>query len=90
MMRVPLPDGGEFAVIEPGNIQRLKEGRPLKVGNCLVAFTPDMEAFMKLLGANGDLPERGELKLIELKTPVTPEQIQEALKACQQMPEVLR
>ena len=27
MMQIPLNDGGVFAVIEPGNIRRLKEGK---------------------------------------------------------------
>jgi len=88
MLRIPLPGGGEFAVIEPGNIARLKEGKPMHVGNCLVAFTPDMERFMQLLGADGSLPPKGKLRLEHGYW--TPEQIEAALQACQRLPEVVR
>jgi hypothetical protein len=88
MLRIPLPDGGEFAIIEPGNIQRLKEGKPMQVGNCLIAFTPDMQRFMELLGADGSLPPKNKLRLQTGQW--TPEQIDAALKACQKLPEVER
>lgn len=88
MIRIPLPGGGEFAIIEPGNIQRLKDGKPMEVGNCLIAFTPDMEKFCELLGASGALPPRGQLNV--QKVNLTPEQIDAALKACQKLPEVMR
>ena len=90
MMQIPLPDGGVFAVIEPGNIQRLKEGKPLHVGNCLIAFTPDMERFMVLLGSSGELPKKGQLEVRELAKPVTPEQIQAALDETLKWPDVVR
>ena len=88
MMQFPLGDGAIFAVVEPGNIQRLKEGRPLKVGNVMIAFTPDMQHFAELLGVNGDLPTKGER--IEFEIRITPEQIDAALKACQDRTEFLR
>ena len=87
-MRIPLPGGGEFAVIEPGNIERLKSGKPMEVGNCLVAFTPDMEKFMAMLGANGTMPSKGEVRFHKVR--ITPEQIEAALKLCQRLPEVVR
>ena len=88
MMTFPLEDGAVFVVIEPGNIQRLKAGKPLRVGNSLVAFTPDMQHFAKLLGAKGDLPSKGER--IECRIHLTPEQIDAALDACQGRPEIIR
>lgn len=89
MMKFPLgKDGAEFVVIEPGNIQRLKDGKPLLVGNCMVAFTPDMQKFAELLGASGELPPKGEQH--EYRVQLTPEQIEAALRTCQKLPEVLR
>lgn len=90
MMQIPLKDGGVFAVIEPGNLKRLKEGRPLLVGNCMIAFTPDMQRFMQLLGSDGELPEKGVTEVKQLPKPITPEQIQEALKETLTWPEVVR
>jgi hypothetical protein len=89
MMQIPLNDGGVFAVIEPGNIERLKAGKPLKVGNVMIAFTPDMQEFMGLLGASGELPAKGE-KPKEFVGRWTPEQIQSALSTTQKLPEVMR
>lgn len=90
-MQIPLSDGGVFAVIEPGNIARLKSGKPLQVGNVMIAFTPDMGEFMTLLGANvKDMPSKDEaLRSINIK-PITPEHIEWALKTCQKLPEVKR
>lgn len=88
MMQFPLNDGGVFAIIEPGNIQRLREGRPLHVGNVMIAFTPDMMKLAALLGASGELPAKGERKEYHVK--LTPEQIQAALDACKNEPEVAR
>jgi hypothetical protein len=88
MIRFPLEGGGELVVIEPGNIARLKSGKPMHVGNSLIAFTPDLAAFVKLLGVD-DIPGKGEpVKYRAIN--VTPEQFQEALDACQSLPEVLR
>jgi hypothetical protein len=50
MMKIPMPNGGIFAVIEPGNIERMKQGKPLLVGTSCVCFTPDMSAFLRALG----------------------------------------
>jgi hypothetical protein len=88
MMKFPLPDGGIFAVIEPGNIRRLKDGRPLIVGNCMIAFTPDMQRFTELLGMNGDMPKKGTEKVHFFH--LTPGQISTALEFCKDMPEVDR
>ena len=90
MIHFPLSDGAEFVVIEPGNIERLKSGRPLKVGNCLVAFTPDIEAFVKLLGVDADIIPSSKGKVEKREVHLSPEQIQDALDACQRLPEVLR
>jgi hypothetical protein len=90
MMQIPLQDGGVFAVIEPGNLARMKAGKPLHVGNVMIAFTPDMQEFMSLLGADGNLPSKGEApREINIK-PITPEHIEWALKTCQKLPEVER
>jgi hypothetical protein len=88
MIQFPLPDGGVLAIVEPGNIERLKAGKPLKVGNCLVAFTPDAQEFAVHLGIVVPLPARNER--IEKPVHITPEQIQDALDKCQGLPEVLR
>lgn len=88
MMTFPLDGGASFVVIEPGNIQRLKDGKPLRVGEILIAFTPDMEHFAKQLGLKGSLPSKGER--IECQINLTPEQIDAALKTCKGRKEVLR
>lgn len=89
MLTFPLADGGSFIVIEPGNIARLKSGRPLKIGDSvLICFTPDMNKFVEQLGVKNSLPKRGER--IECHLRLTPEQIDAALKACQNLPEVQR
>lgn len=88
-MRFPLDDGGVFAVIEPGNIERLKSGKPLKVGNVLIAFVPDMEEFAALLGTDATMPAKGEQPK-EYAVHLTPEKIQWALDTCIKLPEVNR
>lgn len=89
MMRIPMPDGGVFAVIEPSNITRMKEGRPLLVGTSCVCFTPDMPAFLRALGVTDtSMPPRHEDRVHEGHW--TPEQIDRALKSCQHLPEVER
>ena len=89
MIQIPLNDGGVFAIIEPGNVKRLKDGRPLIVGNCMIAFTPDMQAFLALLGIAEDLPAKGEPPIAKA-VHLTPEEIQRALDAVQKHDEVLR
>lgn len=87
-MTFPLPDGALLIVIEPGNIERLKEGRPLKVGQHAVCFTPDLVAFSnKLLGVDVNVNPGVR---VELDVKVTPEQLQAALDACKDLPEVVR
>ena len=88
MMTFPLDGGASFVVIEPGNIQRLKSGKPLRVGEVLIAFTPDMEFFAQQLGVKGSLPNKGER--IECQIHLTPEQIDAALKAAHGRKEVMR
>jgi hypothetical protein len=86
MMTFPLKDGAALVVIDPGNMKRLKEGRPLKLGKMLIAYTPDMSGFAKRLGLPKELPSKGET--IEHRVRLTPEQIEDALKACKDLPEV--
>ena len=87
MMKIPMPDGGIFAVIEPGNIERMKQGKPLLVGTSCVCFTPDMSAFLRALGIEDtSLPPRGQDRSHEGHW--TSEQLEAALKACQKLPEV--
>ena len=88
MMTFPLDGGASFVVIEPGNIQRLKSGKPLRVGEILIAFTPDMEYFAQQIGGNGKLPRKGER--IECQINLTPEQIDAALRATAGRKEILR
>lgn len=90
MMTFPLDGKAVFVVIEPGNINRLKQGKPLRIGNdVLVAYVPDMAYFAQLLGTSGELPEKGTQR-IECNLRLTPEQIDSALKLCQNRKEVLR
>lgn len=86
MMTFPLPDGALLIVIEPSNIQQMKEGHPLKVGEHGLCFTPDMQAFASKLGA--PLAQSGQR--IEVAIHITAEQLDAALKACQYLPEVMR
>lgn len=88
MMTFPLDGGASFVVIEPGNIQRLKSGKPLRVGEILIAFTPDMEFFAQQLGVKGSLPPKGQR--IECQINLSPKQIDAALKASLGRKEVLR
>jgi hypothetical protein len=89
MITFPLFDGRVLAVIEPGNIERLKKGQPMKAGESLVVFTPDIERFLALLGISEPMPTAHGDRVVGT-CDVTPEQITEALKQCQNLPEVLR
>ena len=67
MIKIPIESESDpdktyiFAVIEPANIDRLKQGRPLLVGTSCVCFTPDMEAFLRALGVEDtSLPPRNQ------------------------------
>lgn len=96
MLTFPLSDSAQFIVVEPGNIRRLKEGKPLKVelpngSAVLIAYTPDMAAFVAKLGISPSLVDvqrgsRKEVRDIEL----SPEQIQGALDNTKHYPEVDR
>lgn len=87
MMTFPLSDGGALCVIEPGNIRRLKEGKPLKIGDrILICYTPDMQALRAKLTGNPRGPKSGE-KQIRVGN-WSPEEIDAAIKATQHMPEV--
>lgn len=87
MMTFPLADGGALCVIEPGNIRRLKEGRPLKIGDrILICYTPDMQALRAKLTGNPKGPQLGEQQVRVGKW--SPEDIDAAIKATQHMPEV--
>lgn len=96
MLTFPLSDSAQFIVIEPGNIRRLKDGRPLKVelengSSVLIAFTPDMAAFVAKLGISPSITDvtpgtRKQVRNIAL----SPEQIQGALDNTKHYPEVDR
>jgi hypothetical protein len=87
MITIPLTDGGALCIIEPGNIRRLKEGRPLKIGDrILVCYTPDMQALRAKLTGNPVGPKSGEQQIRVGKW--TPEEIDAAIKATAHMPEV--
>lgn len=96
MMTFPLGDSAAFVVIEPGNLRRMKAGRPLevKLGNgssVMVAFVPDMVAFLVELGLDAGTAEvaRGEKKEVR-GIGITPEEMDRALKAVAGKPEVER
>ena len=87
MITIPLTDGGALCIIEPGNIRRLKEGKPLKIGeNILICFTPDMYALRAKLTGNPKGPKSGEKNIHVGKW--SPEEIDAAIKATLHMPEV--
>lgn len=88
MIQFPLPNGRLVVVVEPGNLQRLKEGRPLLVGKHMICFTPDMHAFLREIGCDLDMPPRGETVVGNVS--LTPDELESALRRCQQMPEVSR
>ena len=96
MLTFPLSDSAQFIVIEPGNIRRLKEGRPLKVelpngSFVMISYVPDMAAFVHELGLDPSCAEvskgvRKEVSGFKL----SPEQIQSALEKAARWPEVDR
>lgn len=87
MITIPLTQGGALCIIEPGNLRRLKEGKPLKIGeNILICYTPDMYALRAKLGVDPKGPQPGSQDIHRGKW--TPEQISEAIKATLHMPEV--
>ena len=89
MITFPLADGASLVVVEPGNIARLKQGRPLKINDkILLCFTPDAQRFLERNGAKAEMPESGAR--VECQIHLTAEQLDAALKACQNLPEVKR
>lgn len=88
MIQFPLADGAILAIIEPGNIARLKSGRPLRIGEHAICFTPDMPRFLKEIGLS--LPEPAPNERISTSVSITPERIDAALRACRELPEVVR
>lgn len=88
MMTFPLGQNASLCIIEPGNIKRLKRGEPLKVGDHMVVFTPDVHALMRELGIPGKMPERGER--IDHAMNITQDQLIAAIIKCKDLPEVDR
>lgn len=95
MLQFPAGADTLVAIIEPANIKRMKQGKPLilKLGNgslVMVCFTPDMAALSKILaGRDIKWPEPKEQLHVEVNK-LTPEQIDKALRDCQNLPEVER
>lgn len=57
-------DGAEIYVLEPGNIEQLKEGKPIKLrdGKTILVYTPDPVWLAdKIAGSNGDAAAIGRL-----------------------------
>ena len=90
MITFPLSGNSSLIVIEPRNLARLKEGRPLKVGEHLVCFTPDMQKFVEQLGVELDVANVKRGDPVYRKVRLTPEQLEAALKVCQHLPEIVR
>jgi hypothetical protein len=95
MMTFPLSESAQFVVIEPGNIRRLKEGRPLTVdlpngSSVMISFVPDMAAFAKELGLDPSVADVPRNSRHEARVHITPEQIQIALEKAAKWPEVER
>ena len=89
MLTFPLDGDASVVVIEPGNIKRLKAGKPLKVGKHLLCFTPDLQAFIEAaIGEDMAAPEPGQTVTKGIR--LSPEQLEQALRKCQQLPEVER
>jgi hypothetical protein len=89
MMQMVMDDGRLIFVIEPGNIQRLKNGEPLIIAaNVSIMFTPDMEAFSKLLTDDFPQPKPGEV--LTRAANFSAEHIIRCFAACKDMPEVIR
>jgi hypothetical protein len=90
MITMPLKRGSLY-ILEPGNIKRLKQGKPLKLGDSLLVFTPDMQAFCKELVVDIDVNSVAiGNKIVKGDLHITPEQLQAALDKCQKLPEIDR
>ncbi len=96
MLTFPLSDSAQFIVVEPGNIRRLKEGRPLKVelpngSFVMISYVPDMAAFVTELGLDPSFAEVNQNQRKELRNlKLTPEIIQSALEKAAKWPEIDR
>lgn len=96
MIQFPISDCAMFAVIEPGNLKRLKQGKPLTVtlpngSSVMIAFTPDANAFLERLGVAARMPEGEERGgMTPFAVHITAEQLDATLKTCQDLPEVDR
>ena len=95
MLQIPGGPNSLVAIIEPANIKRMKQGKPLIIrmengSSVMVCFTPDMMALSKLL-TERDIkwPEAKEQYYVKVEN-LTPEKINQALKDCQNLPEVER
>lgn len=89
MLTFPLNDDASLIVIEPGNLARMKKGKPLRVGNHLVCFTPDLLAFAAKIGIGEQAKVGpGEVRTGELVLLL--EDLEAALRECLTLPEVLR
>jgi len=96
MLAFPLSESSQFVVIEPGNIRRMKLGLPLNIvlangSQVIVAFVPDVFSFLSALGldpniANVTIGFHNDVDGIALR----PEQVQAALQAVKNLPEVDR
>jgi hypothetical protein len=80
VIKFPVGDNAMLCVIEPGNIERMKEGRPLRIvlqngSVVIIAYTPDGAEF-----------ERRVAPLM----PAGIETVDALLEACLKLPEVLR
>jgi hypothetical protein len=94
VIQFPLNEKAMFVVIEPGNLKRMKDGNPLIVklpndSEVLIAFTPDAEAFLSHLGLPTSMPPRGTVKAVT-GINLSASQIAEAMRYCQNFPEVER
>jgi hypothetical protein len=92
MLTFPLNQDANLVVIEPGNIKRLKEGRALKVGEHVICFTPDMQAFVKALGVKDlTVADFGPgMSATREGLRISVEQLDQALKDCISLPEIDR
>lgn len=85
MIIIPAPNG-TLAIITPGNIKRLKEGKSLRINNLTIAFTPDANALLAHLGSEHAMPaSNAPPRVQDVNIPF--EKLVEALKKCQNYPE---
>lgn len=94
MITFDLGGGVAVAVIEPTNIQRMKDGHALRIrhagGEMIVCFTPDMEAFTQVAGIPDPLLTEGLGPIEVNNSNLTIDRFDAALKATRRNPEVYR